>query len=159
ATFIWSKTCMNRSVETGVDRTRRAAEASDAEAGASKSALPRESQRPSAFRSPLSIHACRYDTGEPIRITVAGGRISAVEPAWPTGRVSDWPLVAPGLFDLQINGYGGVMFADSGITMETAETAIGAYLAHGVTRLFPTLITSSFESLSAGFAAIRGACE
>ncbi len=118
-----------------------------------------ESARLSAFHSPLSFTARRYDNLEPIRITLSGGRIAAIEPAWPDGPASDWPLVAPGLFDLQINGYGGVMFADRNLTAESAKRAIGAYLAHGVTRLFPTLITSSFEMLAAGFAAIRQACE
>jgi len=111
-------------------------------------------------QSPVtSLHARRYETGEPVRITLRGTRIAAVEPAWPDGPVNGWPLVAPGLFDLQVNGYGGVWFSDTLLTAEQATTAIGAYLAHGVTRLCPTLITNSFEGLAAGFAAIRQACE
>lgn len=107
----------------------------------------------------IAFCARRYDTGEPVQVTIAGGRIAAVEPAWPSGRVADWPCVAPGLFDLQINGYGGIWFSDRSLTADKAAAAIRPYLAHGVTRLCPTLITSSFETLSAGFRAIRAACE
>lgn len=106
-----------------------------------------------------AIHARRYDTGEPVCIRLAGDRIAAIEPAWPEGDVDCWPLVAPGLFDIQINGYGGVMFANRELTAAAVETVIGAYPAHGVTRLLPTLVTSSFETLAAGFSAIRQACE
>jgi N-acetylglucosamine-6-phosphate deacetylase len=101
----------------------------------------------------------RYDTLEPVRITVSGERIAAVEPAWPTGDVDDWPIVAPGLFDLQINGHGGVWFSDDTLTPEQVRTAVTAYPRFGVTRLCPTLITNSFAGLAQGFRAIRAACE
>ncbi len=44
-------------------------------------------------------------------------------------------------------------------TPDKVVNAIEPYFAHGVTRLCPTLITSAFETLSTGFAAIRTACE
>lgn len=109
--------------------------------------------------SATSFTARRYETGEPVRITLNGPRIAAIEPAWSDRPVDDWPIVAPGLFDLQVNGYGGVWFSDTALTPSAATKAIGAYLAHGVTRLCPTLITNSFEGLAAGFKAIRQACE
>jgi N-acetylglucosamine-6-phosphate deacetylase len=105
------------------------------------------------------IRARRYDTGEPVQVTIAAGTIAAVETASLDGRPDAWPFVAPGLFDLQINGYGGVWFCDREITSEKVVRAIEPYPAHGITRLCPTLITSSFEALSTGFAAIRTACE
>jgi len=107
----------------------------------------------------FAIRARRYDTGEPIEVTIAKDRITGVEPAWPDGSVADWPFVAPGLFDLQINGYGGIWFSDRSLTPAKVVQAIEPYLAHGVARLCPTLITSSFETLAAGFMAIRAACE
>jgi N-acetylglucosamine-6-phosphate deacetylase len=107
----------------------------------------------------LSFHARRYDTLEPIRITIASDRIAAVEPAWPAGDADDWPIVAPGLFDLQINGHGGVWFSDDTLTPEQVRTAVTAYPRFGVTRLCPTLITNSFAGLAQGFRAIRAACE
>ncbi|MDZ4687670.1 MAG: amidohydrolase family protein [Planctomycetaceae bacterium] len=107
----------------------------------------------------LTIHGRRYDTGEPVRIRIQGDRIAAVEPAWPDGDVAAWPTIAPGLFDLQINGHGGVWFSDEALTPEQVVKAVGAYPRFGVTRLCPTLITNSFAALSRGFEAIRQACE
>jgi N-acetylglucosamine-6-phosphate deacetylase len=109
--------------------------------------------------STFSINARRYDTGEAVRIAIDGDRIDTIEPAWPEGPIADWPFVAPGLFDLQINGYGGVWFSDPKLTPEKVIAAIEPYFGHGVTRLCPTLITNSHEALAAGFTAIRNACE
>ncbi|HUQ70698.1 MAG TPA: N-acetylglucosamine-6-phosphate deacetylase, partial [Planctomycetaceae bacterium] len=75
----------------------------------------------------LTVHGRRYDTGEPVRVRIQGDRIAAVEPAWPVGDVSDWPTVAPGLFDLQINGHGGVWFSDDALTPEHVVKAVGTY--------------------------------
>ncbi len=107
----------------------------------------------------LTIHARSYENGEPLRITLRGDRIRSVEPAWPKGTVDDWPFVAPGLFDLQINGHSGVWFSDESLTADNVLKALAPYPRFGVTRLCPTLITNSFEGLAAGFAAIRAACE
>jgi N-acetylglucosamine-6-phosphate deacetylase len=109
--------------------------------------------------STSSFQARRYDTGEPVRVSISGGTIAAIEPAWPAQTIADWPFVAPGLFDLQVNGYGGVWFSNSSLTPEKVLEAVIPYFAHGVTRLCPTLITASFQAFAAGFAAIRKACE
>ncbi len=105
------------------------------------------------------IRARRYDTGEPVQVTISGGTIAAIETARPDGKLGACPFVAPGLFDLQINGYGGVWFCEPEITSDKVIRSIEPYLAHGITRMCPTLITSSFKALSTGFAAIRIACE
>lgn len=107
----------------------------------------------------LTLHARSYENGEPLRVTVRGDRIRSVEPAWPQGSVEDWPFVAPGLFDLQINGHSGVWFSDEALTADDVLKALAPYPQFGVTRLCPTLITNSFEALAAGFSAIRAACE
>ena len=105
------------------------------------------------------IYARRYDTGEPVRISIDGSKIAAVEPAWPDRTAAEWPFVATGLFDLQINGYGGVWFSDPDVTPAQVASAVEAYFAHGVTRLCPTLVTNSHAALKNGFHAIREACE
>ena len=51
----------------------------------------------------------------------------------------------PGLFDLQVNGFGGVDFNNPLTTTEDVLRTIHAMRATGVTRFLPTLITSSFE--------------
>jgi N-acetylglucosamine-6-phosphate deacetylase len=107
----------------------------------------------------IDFCARRYDNGEPVRVFVDGNRIAAVEPVWPSPDTADWPCVAPGLFDLQINGYRGVWFSDEGLTPEQVLTVLEAHFHYGVTRLCPTLITNSHAALCAGFRAIRAACE
>jgi N-acetylglucosamine-6-phosphate deacetylase len=54
----------------------------------------------------------------------------------------------PGFFDLQVNGFAGVDFNSPACTPDDVEHAIESLRATGVTRLLPTLITSSFESFS-----------
>lgn len=107
----------------------------------------------------ICFGARRYDTGEPVRVVVEGDRIAAVEPAWPPRGAAPWPFVAPGLFDLQINGHGGTWFSDEQLTPAQVLSVLEAHFAHGVTRMCPTLITSAFAALEAGFLAIRRACE
>jgi len=58
-------------------------------------------------------------------------------------------LELPGLFDLQVNGFGGVDFNAPGLTAERAAEALERMRTTGVTRCLPTLITSSFEQFSA----------
>lgn len=107
----------------------------------------------------LSIFARHYANGEPVRITIDGDRIDRVEPAWPTGPLSDWPYVSPAFLDLQINGYGGTWFSDDSLTPSAVLAILSPHFGFGVTRLCPTLITNSFEGLASGFSAIRLACE
>ncbi len=107
----------------------------------------------------MSLIAKRYDTGSPVRVELAGDRIASVTPAYGYSRADDLPFVAPGFFDLQINGYGGVWFSDPHLTEDMVLQVLRQYLSHGVTRLCPTLITSSREALCAGLCAIRRACE
>jgi len=54
----------------------------------------------------------------------------------------------PGLFDLQVNGFGGVDFNSPATTSQDVVRAIELIQATGVTRFLPTLITSSFERFS-----------
>jgi N-acetylglucosamine-6-phosphate deacetylase len=53
-------------------------------------------------------------------------------------------LELPGLFDLQVNGFGGIDFNATDLTSERAAEAMERMRVTGVTRCLPTLITSSF---------------
>ena len=107
----------------------------------------------------FTLKARHYENGEPVCVSISGTRIRSVEPAWPAGDISEWPFVAPALFDLQINGHSGIWFSNDELTSADVLAAIRPYYRHGVTRLCPTLITNSHAGLSAGFSAIRQACE
>ena len=107
----------------------------------------------------LTVSARHYANGEPIRVLLDGDRIHRIEPAWPTGTLSDWPYLSPAFLDLQINGHGGTWFSDDQLTAEGVLDALLPHFRFGITRLCPTLITNSFEGLARGFASIRAACE
>ena len=51
----------------------------------------------------------------------------------------------PGLFDLQVNGFAGVDFNGRDVTADRVSEALERMRATGVTRVLPTLITSSFD--------------
>lgn len=107
---------------------------------------------------PLSFVARRFDTADPTRVTINGRTISSVEPI-DVPDSSTLPFVAPGLFDIQINGWGGTWFSQAALSAEDVQRVASQLPPHGVTRFFPTLITNSFASLRAGFEAISVACE
>jgi len=54
-------------------------------------------------------------------------------------------LTSPGFLDLQVNGFAGVDFNDPATTADDLQRALGVLRRHGVTRILPTLITSSTE--------------
>jgi N-acetylglucosamine-6-phosphate deacetylase len=58
-------------------------------------------------------------------------------------------LEMPGLFDLQVNGFGGIDFNAPDLTGDRVTEALARMRATGVTRCLPTLITSSFERFAA----------
>src|SRR5206468_7992124 len=55
----------------------------------------------------------------------------------------------PGLFDLQVNGFGGIDFNAPDLAADRVDEALERMRATGVTRCLPTLITSSFEQFAA----------
>ncbi len=107
----------------------------------------------------MQLQGRRYETGEPVIITIEEEKITSVTPLTPAGDINDLPYIAPGLFDLQINGYGGTWFGKVGISPEEVASTLKPHFQYGITRLCPTLITNSQEALLSGFIAIRQACE
>ncbi len=107
----------------------------------------------------MQIKGRRYENSEPVCVTIEGDRIAAIDPIVPDGDVDDWPFIAPGFFDLQINGHGGTWFSNDKLTADDVLSTLKPHFQFGITRLCPTLVTASYESLSTGFAAIREACE
>jgi N-acetylglucosamine-6-phosphate deacetylase len=91
----------------------------------------------------------------PWTIEVSQGRISALRPGMDPE--SDITLtdgvLAPGLIDLQVNGYAGVDFASADDTSWAA--ALLAMTRTGVTALLPTIITAPIDDLAASLKAAR----
>jgi N-acetylglucosamine-6-phosphate deacetylase len=68
-------------------------------------------------------------------------------------------FLAPGLIDLQINGFSGVDFSDQNLTIENLRKATSALWKFGVTSFFPTVITNSQTDLLKSFSNLAKACE
>jgi len=54
-------------------------------------------------------------------------------------------ITLPGLFDLQVNGFGGIDFNALGLSRDRAAEALERMRQTGVTQCLPTLITASFD--------------
>jgi N-acetylglucosamine-6-phosphate deacetylase len=88
-----------------------------------------------------------YDpsTGQPVEIFFSNV-IAATEPLLPPSTVSTW--VVPGFIDLQVNGFAGVDYCSPDTPVEEIARSIQAQFATGVTRLFPTVITGSYDDMA-----------
>src|SRR5882757_2691574 len=94
-------------------------------------------------------------SGQGISVTVADGRIAAIEPADPA--LTSGRYLAAGLIDLQVNGFGGLDLNDSTVTPERVAALTQMMIELGVTTYLPTLITASRASLLSNLAAIAEA--
>jgi N-acetylglucosamine-6-phosphate deacetylase len=101
-----------------------------------------------------SITARRYDTSRTVTLRLEQGRIARIEPC---GDGNHLPLVAPGLVDLQINGYGGVEFNDPALTVEKVRQVALSQDRFGVTAFLATCTTDSQDVLAGSFATIARA--
>ncbi|KRE61838.1 hypothetical protein [Paenibacillus sp. Soil750] len=110
----------------------------------------------------LEISALHYRTGEPIRITVDNGCISAITsiPTVSSGKEQGL-FIGPGLVDLQLNGYVGDDFnplPSEGYDIPL-ERIVRRLAEKGVTTFYPTVITNSSEELGKLLTAIDQACQ
>lgn len=96
-------------------------------------------------------------SGRVLAVDVQDGLIHAVrlEPGEPRPAEAGW--LAPGLVDLQVNGFGGHDLNGASLTPQTVLSLAHAMLRSGVTTFLPTLITASEQRLTAALTAIREA--
>lgn len=108
-----------------------------------------------------------YRTGEPVAVRIREGviaecrSIDAVDcelNAMNLPAVENLPWIAPGLVDLQINGYGGLDMNAPDLAEETVEALIDRLWAEGVTSFYPTVITGSDASIERALAVIDRVC-
>ncbi len=100
------------------------------------------------------------ETGELATVTVSGSRIECVTPEFtPAATGGNDVLIAPGLFDLQLNGYGGFDF-NQGIWDSADQASDGLtplyerIMQSGTALLLPTVVTNSLESMCSSLRAI-----
>lgn len=107
----------------------------------------------------MNMKAIHYETGEPISICIEEGVIRSIEPIRSEiPQSSDLPIVAPGLVDLQINGYAGYDFNQVPYPDMMVGEVIRKLWQEGVTSCFPTVITNSDEVIHEAMASIALAC-
>jgi N-acetylglucosamine-6-phosphate deacetylase len=85
-----------------------------------------------------------------IALHIERGEIARVEPfrkKRELDKSSSDLYLSPGFFDPQVNGFAGIDFNQKDLTARDIHQAILALSSTGVTTLFPTLITASFERL------------
>lgn len=102
-----------------------------------------------------SIRGRDPQTGRGIEIVVRDGKIAAIHDA----AAEDDLWLAPGLIDLQINGYRGLDFNADSLTEETVIELARRVLATGVTAFLPTIITAPEEKILACLHAVAAARE
>lgn len=103
----------------------------------------------------MLVRGRHFASGEPVQIRIEGETIAAVEPLRDDS--SKLPWLAPGLFDIQVNGYGGIWFSCSDLTVEHVVQVCESLVTRGVSRFLPTLITASEETLIAAFQVLERA--
>ena len=85
-----------------------------------------------------------YFDGTPVSIKIVDGIISDVTGIAAIENAPQQPVyVAPGLIDIQINGYAAVDFSGKDLTVAGIRKVTEALWREGVTTFFPTVITNS----------------
>jgi N-acetylglucosamine-6-phosphate deacetylase len=107
----------------------------------------------------MLLRGRHYATGQMVEVACQGGTVCSLGPpgAGPADYEAGW--LAPALFDLQINGCGGVGFAAPGLDAGKIWDMVRLLRRHGIGSFCPTLITNSHEAILAGCRALRLACD
>ena len=101
----------------------------------------------------------RFDTGKTSLLEIHAGRIARIAPLEvDAATAAGWPWIAPGLWDLQVNGYAGQAFSSRELTPRQVADIGRKMFAFGVTRFLPTLTTERQEVLVHGLRTIDEAC-
>jgi N-acetylglucosamine-6-phosphate deacetylase len=107
----------------------------------------------------MRLYARRFDTSEPVCLEIERGTITRlVSPAAEQAAAEPLPWIAPGLMDLQVNGYGGQEFSSADLTVEKVSTLCRAMDAFGVTRFCPTVTTNAPDVIEHALRTIAAAC-
>ncbi|GAB3759126.1 N-acetylglucosamine-6-phosphate deacetylase [Microlunatus parietis] len=95
-------------------------------------------------------------SGRPIEVRYAAGRITDVRQADAAGD-AELPWLAPGLVDVQVNGFGGHDANGPDVTADAIVAMINALVRAGTTTTFATVITEAPEAMLRSLRAIAEA--
>ena len=102
------------------------------------------------------IDGILYLDDTPVTVEITADKISNVV-SDSKNKAKTKTFIAPGLIDVQINGYMGVDFSGPGLTVEAIRKATKALWKVGVTSYFPTIITSDINRIKENFAVLAEA--
>ena len=105
-----------------------------------------------------TIQGRDYRDGMPVLIKISNGKISQIRRQDSTDLKQNL-YVAPGLIDIQINGYMGVDFSGPDLTLEGIRKATKTLWKEGVTTYLPTVITSTHSRLIKNFTILAQALD
>jgi len=97
-----------------------------------------------------------YKDGQAVSIGILNGFIVSMEHLSKSATTRDF-FIAPGLIDLQVNGYSGVDFSDPDLSIEMVKKVVYTLWENGVTSFLPTIITNSQSSLENSFSRLSAA--
>ena len=101
-----------------------------------------------------SLQGRWVETGEPISVRFDGETIVSIEAVIDDGRALPW--IAPGLVDLQVNGFAGIDLNSEDASPDRVAALTRALLRVGVTSYLPTIVTATPEEIEARLAADGG---
>ncbi len=104
------------------------------------------------------IQGLLYSDGNPVSLSLDKEKITKVSALKKDGKIPK-TYIAPGLIDIQINGYVGVDFSGPDLTVEGVKKATKSLWKAGVTSYYPTVITSDIERIKANLAILAKAKE
>ncbi len=108
-----------------------------------------------------TIEALHFATGKPVQVKIEHGKILKIKNIKKLSDENSNLIIAPGLFDNQVNGFAGVSFSFGGsnLTKEGIEKATSELWKYGVTTYLPTLTTNSQDLLVQNFSVLSEAIE
>ena len=94
----------------------------------------------------IKLKGILYSDNRHVEITIENEKIKEIYSSDGSSNTRK-TYIAPGLIDIQINGYMGVDFSGPHLTVEGVKKATKALWKAGVTSYFPTIITSDIKRI------------
>lgn len=103
-----------------------------------------------------AFEAIDYKTESPIHITVKNGYIADIQKS--DKQLDPNEIIAPGLVDLQLNGYQGIDLNQEGLQSAEVIKMTQSLWKQGITTYYPTIITNDVDTICTLLSTIAESC-
>jgi len=110
----------------------------------------------SSDKDSMIVEGILYSNKKPVSIEISDGKIIRIKQTQKSS-IGQQLIIAPGLIDIQINGYNGIDFSDPDLTAEDLEKIVKGLWEVGVTTILATVTTNDHEHLMSSFKALSNA--